>query len=191
MLCVMAVGAMAQTAKMVPASEIQKTWVVTGDRTKALWPAPKPVDTSMYKDATDGVAAVITASHAGCIDKEMPAALFDNDKNTKYCTHFPTPWIQYQFPADVKPQICAYSLRTANDAASRDPKAWTLSGSNDGVNWTEIDSRKNVKWFQRYELKLFKLKNPVQYTTYRLTIKANNGDAKDFQISEMELFVNK
>ena len=37
--------------------------------------------------------------------------------------------------------VVRYSLTSANDAPARDPKDFTLQGSNDGTTWTDLDSR--------------------------------------------------
>ena len=173
----------------VSAALIDRTWK-TDPKVDGTWPMPKPVDTSMYKDATDGVNGVITASTAGSNSKEEVGNLFDNNQKTKYCTPNATPWIQYQFPAGVKPSIVAYAFHTANDAAERDPKEWVLQGSNDGKEWTDIDAQKGVEFLSRFEVQLFKLKAAVSYQYYRLVVKANHG-GEHFQLSEIELFVNK
>lgn len=173
----------------VSAALIDKTWK-TDPKADGKWPMPKPVDTSMYKDATDGVKGIVTASTAGSNAKEEVGSLFDNDQKTKYCTPNATPWVQYQFPAGVKPSIVAYAFRTANDAAERDPKEWVLQGSDDGKEWKDIDAQKGVEFLSRFELKLFKLKAAVSYQYYRLVVKANHG-GEHFQLSEIELFVNK
>ena len=173
----------------VSAALIEKTWK-TDPKADGTWPMPKPVDTSMYKDATDGVKGVVTASTPGSNKKEEVVNLFDNNQNTKYCTPNATPWVQYQFPAGVKPSIVAYAFRTANDAAERDPKEWVLQGSDDGKEWKDIDAQKGVEFLSRFEIKLFKLKAAVSYQYYRLVVKANHG-GEHFQLSEIELFVNK
>lgn len=38
----------------------------------------------------------------------------------------------------------SYALATANDAVERDPTAWTISGSNDGVNFTVLDTQSGI-----------------------------------------------
>ncbi len=173
----------------VSAALIEKTWK-TDPKVDGTWPMPKPVDTSMYKDATDGVKGVITASTPGSNSKEEVGNLFDNDQKTKYCTPSATPWVQYQFPDGVKPSIVAYAFRTANDAAERDPKEWVLQGSDDGKEWKDIDAQKGIEFLSRFEIQLFKLKAAVSYQYYRLIVKANHG-GEHFQLSEIELFVNK
>ncbi|MBQ9445174.1 MAG: discoidin domain-containing protein [Victivallales bacterium] len=173
----------------VSAALIEKTWK-TDPKVDGTWPMPKPVDTSMYKDATDGVKGVVTASTAGSNSKEEVGNLFDNDQKTKYCTPSATPWVQYQVPDGVKPSIVAYAFRTANDAAERDPKEWVLQGSDDGKEWKDIDAQKGIEFLSRFEIQLFKLKAAVSYQYYRLIVKANHG-GEHFQLSEIELFVNK
>ena len=173
----------------VSAALIEKTWK-TDPKVDGTWPMPKPVDTSMYKDATDGVKGVVTASTPGSNKKEEVVNLFDNNQNTKYCTPNATPWVQYQFPDGVKPSIVAYAFRTANDAAERDPKEWVLQGSDDGKEWKDIDAQKGIEFLSRFEIQLFKLKAAVSYQYYRLIVKANHG-GEHFQLSEIELFVNK
>ena len=179
----------AMGTEYVSAGLIDKTWK-TDPKVDGTWPMPKPVDTSMYKDATDGVKGEITASTAPSAEKEGVTCLFDNDQRTKYCTPNATPWIQYKFPVGVKPSIVAYALRTANDAAERDPKEWVLQGSDDGKAWKDIDAQKGIEFISRYELQLFKLKAAASYQYYRLVVKANHG-GEHFQLSEIELFVNK
>jgi autotransporter-associated beta strand protein len=40
--------------------------------------------------------------------------------------------------------LSKYNLATANDAMERDPTGWTISGSNDGVNFTNLDVETNI-----------------------------------------------
>ncbi len=48
-------------------------------------------------------------------------------------------WLQFEF---AKPRrLFGYRWYTANDCADRDPSAWRLLGSNDGVSWVLLDAR--------------------------------------------------
>lgn len=38
-----------------------------------------------------------------------------------------------------------YTFATGNDRISRDPVSWVLSGSNDGSDWTVLDTRNDVE----------------------------------------------
>src|SRR5678815_4529916 len=61
---------------------------------------------------------------------ENSSKLIDNNINTKYLVPFTSPlWVIWKCAtADVAAQ---YTITSANDAATRDPKDWQLFGSND------------------------------------------------------------
>jgi autotransporter-associated beta strand protein len=48
-------------------------------------------------------------------------------------------WLRIDFPAAQR--ITSYNWATANDSPDRDPAAWRLQGSFDGVGWTDLDVR--------------------------------------------------
>ncbi|WP_207532093.1 PKD domain-containing protein [Desertivirga arenae] len=91
----------------------------------------------------------------------------------------------------------AYTFISGNDAPDRDPKSWTFEGSNDGVNWTVLDTKTNFMWEARPDLgepvtdpatsprqrrRIFHItSNATAYTYYRTQITANRGsDAVQF-----------
>ncbi|MCP4605811.1 MAG: hypothetical protein GY847_35705 [Proteobacteria bacterium] len=140
-------------------------------------------------DVTDGgTAGTITAFDDGDSPAdEKKEKAFDDKANTKWLTYghpttqeFPGDpvWIQFQFNSPKR--IIRYSLRTANDAEDRDPEVWELQASNDGTNWTAIDtivdgalpSARNTR-------KEFVCDSPsaegVSYTYYRLWITSRKG----------------
>src|SRR6478609_7460191 len=82
---------------------------------------------------TDTQASRITASAENNANGEGRVQAFDSNVNTKWLTFDYTGWIAYQlrWPAIVG----NYSITSANDFSGRDPVAWQLEGSNDGVNW--------------------------------------------------------
>ena len=66
--------------------------------------------------------------------------LFDGTYNTKYCAssgHMPF-WAIWRYPEAFA--AGRLLIATANDSAQhhRRPDDWTLSGSNDGINWTVL-----------------------------------------------------
>ena len=77
-----------------------------------------------------------------------------------------------------------YTLATANDSAPRDPKSWIVEGSLDGVNWVRLDSRQDVVWQSRFQMKVFDFENTVAYKQYRVQILTNWGDGTLMQLSE-------
>jgi hypothetical protein len=99
-------------------------------------------------------------------------------------------------------KIKLYAIGNANDSPSRDPKSWTVEGSNDGgATWTLMDSRTMTKNFfdqntdlgatsdgQKYKkLFYYPVANPTEYSMVRLNIFSNWGDGL-LQFSEFQLF---
>ncbi len=83
--------------------------------------------------------------------------------------------------------LTAYALTAANDEPGRDPRDWTLLGSNDGgKTWAELDRRVNQTFTERFQRRVFQLTNPAVCRIYRLQVDSiiNNGDYA--QLSEVE-----
>ena len=104
---------------------------------------------------------------------ETKEKLTDGDENTKWLAFAPTGWVAMQLAEPAA--VTKYSLTSANDAAERDPKNWTLQGSNDGSTWTDLDTRTNEVFADRYQRREFELTNTTVYAHYRLDITANSG----------------
>lgn len=116
---------------------------------------------------------------------------FDNDTGSKWLAFASSGWIQYQFPSGNKYCITKYTITSGNDAPERDPKDWTLKGSNDGTNWTTLDTRTNdANWTARNQTRSFYFSNNQHYEYYRLDISAVNG-ASILQLSEIEMMEAK
>lgn len=148
---------------------------------------PQAPPSGLNKDWT--LAASITVSKenpGGPNAGEGSLKLIDGDINSKFLIFdYPTDfWIQQNLPKQGV--VNSYTLTSGNDAASRDPKDWTLAGSNDGTNWTTIDSRTGETFAERNETKEYSFNSTTAYKHYRLSITANNGDGL-FQMSEWRL----
>jgi len=71
---------------------------------------------------------------------------------------------------------------------ARDPRDWQFQGSNDGTNWTTVDTRTGqASWPNRYQTISFTVASPGAYRYYRLNVTANNGDGST-QLSELAFF---
>lgn len=123
---------------------------------------------------------------------ESPLWVFDSNVNTKWLTANgqTTGWVQFEFLNDQAFAINSYAITSANDAADRDPKAWTLSGSNDGMTWTVVDTRSGESWVARFQRRTFKCTNTTAYRIYRLNVTQNNGSTNLMGFSELELIEN-
>ncbi|HZX05545.1 discoidin domain-containing protein, partial [Kribbella sp.] len=106
---------------------------------------------------------------------EAAANLKDQDPATKWLAKQPTGWVTYQL---AKPAaVVHYSLTSANDSPGRDPKDFTLQGSNDGSAWTDLDKRTAQRFDSRYITNSYTFKNTTAYRYYRLNVTANYGDS--------------
>ena len=113
----------------------------------------------------------------------------DGDPKTKWCVEHggkPLVW-QIALPAGKEVAVKSYSITSANDTPSRDPKEWTLEGSNDGQAWTTLDKRSGEPPFaKRREKKTYHFENATAYRFYRLVFTQNHGEAR-YQFGEIEL----
>jgi hypothetical protein len=119
---------------------------------------------------------------------EGAAKAFDNDITTKWLDKSATSWIRYKFPNEAKRVITRYTITSGNDEAPRDPKNWTLQGSDDGTIWSDLDTRTGELFAvtPRRETRTFNFTNSNAYKYYRLNITLNNGGAYT-QLSEIRL----
>lgn len=135
--------------------------------------------------ASGGTLTVSKENSGGPTAGEGSSKVVDNNFNSKFLTGFESPfWMQFQ--ANTPAVLAQYTLTSGNDATSRDPKTWTLAGSNDGTTWTELDARTNETFPSRRLTRVFYVNNTTAYTHYRINITANNGDG-NFQLTEWRL----
>ena len=118
---------------------------------------------------------------------ESIVQLFDNNSSTKWLDFSATSWVTTVFATPTV--LEAYSLTSANDMPERDPASWTLSGSNDGTNWTIIETRTGQTWSSRCLIRNFVLAAPSgAYTQFRFDLQASSGSIT--QLADLELFGN-
>ena len=117
----------------------------------------------------------------------------DNNVETKiYLGDWGGSWtMDFTFPSEKT--IKFYGIGSANDSPDRDPKTWTLKGSNDGQTWTTLDTRSLTKNFYdqaggKYkQMFYYSVADPKPYQYYRYELTANFGSSA-VQISEFQLF---
>lgn len=131
----------------------------------------------------------ITAQYEDSPVGEDVSKLVDKNSNTKFLSFNPSLWIIFKAPDYYIAN--SYSFVSGNDAAGRDPKRWTLEGSNNGVTWFLLDSRNNVTFEGRKQTKTFTIAdNTKAYKYYKLNILAI-GSGTTFQLSEWRLIGTK
>ncbi len=140
----------------------------------------------LKEDITDN-GGVITAQYT---NTSKPAenfpSLIDNNIATKYFINNRTSlWVQYK--STVPAIAVKYTITSANDVPTRDPRNWNLQGSNDSVSWVTLDTRTDETFETRALIKTYTFENTTPYLYYRLNITANNG-ATGTQFAEWEIY---
>lgn len=149
-----------------------------------------PQSVTPYFGIEQTLGAKISVSRdndGGPASREGSLKLIDFDYKTKLYMGSYTPqfWMQQELFAPAA--VNSYMLSTGDDAPDRDPKSWTLSGSNNAVDWTTVDTRTGEMFSQRSTYRIFDFTNTTPYKYYRLAVTQNNG-AGSFQLGEWRLF---
>jgi hypothetical protein len=116
------------------------------------------------------------------------ALAFDLNSNTKWIYAGVMGWLKYDLGHTETVQ--RYTLISA-DVAGRDPKDWQFQGSNDGVNWTTLDTRSGEVFALRLQQNSYTVASPGAYRYYRLNVTSNNGDSYNTAVAEFGLFAAK
>lgn len=97
-----------------------------------------------------------TASSEYSVDFAAAKA-FDNDAATRWSTvaGVTSGWIAYQFTAAV--EVLEYTIQASSVAGARSPKDWNLEWSDDGTNWTIVETREGYGTWATGEIKTFTL----------------------------------
>lgn len=118
---------------------------------------------------------------------ETAANALDGSALTKWLAKSPTASMQWTRPAGM---ATSYVITSGNDTPARDPKNWTLSGSNDGgTTWTVLDTRTAQSFAARSTPYTFAIATPASYATYKFDVTANNGDASLMQVQGVDLVI--
>lgn len=116
-----------------------------------------------------GLGGTVTGQFAGNGANEAVEKVVDKNTASKYLTFNAAPlWIMWQCNT---PQAAAqYALTSGNDSPERDPKDWTFEGSNNGTDWTVLDTRTGEDFSGRGMTKTYTFSNSTNYTYYRLNV---------------------
>ncbi|MCM3289893.1 discoidin domain-containing protein [Paenibacillus sp. MER 180] len=136
---------------------------------------------------TGDIQPIGKASASSFINRADPWKAFNRiqDVNGWTVNSSTNSWIMYEFP--TAKIIRKYSIKS--DAYPlRAPTSWTFEGSNDGVHFTVLDSRENIKPWTIYDTKSFEVTNNRYYKMYRVNIRANNSDTGATSIDQIEMF---
>ncbi len=158
-------------------------------------------DVTMPGDPIQGIPndGVSQNDDHGWPGNEAPNQAIDNQITTKYL-HFKgedVPTGIRVTPKSGPSVVTGIRLCTANDAIERDPVAWELSGSNNGIGGPytliakgPITDFAGGNWARRtWNTTPIAFENTVSYTSYQLMLSPvqNPGSANSMQIAEIEL----
>lgn len=133
-------------------------------------------------DITDKVVKI--TSRGENPPNEVTVNLIDGDVGSKWLDFNATSWIQFEFAQPEK--VVKYALTSANDFSTRDPREWTLEGSNNGSTWTVLDTVKRTSDFpERYHTIIFDFANDTAYKYYKLNI-TKIGSGSTMQLAEVQ-----
>ncbi|MET8676887.1 GH92 family glycosyl hydrolase [Streptomyces sp. NPDC004647] len=124
-------------------------------------------------NVTDKVTEV-RASGENTEGGEIKENLVDGEPDSKWLVFDKTAWLEFDLDASVT--VVRYALTSANDAGGRDPRDWTLQGSNDAEDWTSLDTREGESFEERHQTREFEFENATAYRHYRLAITRNAGE---------------
>ena len=129
----------------------------------------------------------VTASSGNSPGGEQAPNAIDNNPNTKYLNFDKADTgLTISTAGSI---VTGLGLTSANDAPERDPATFVLSGSVDGVNFTEIASGDVPAFGARFERQEVSFANDTAYNTYKLIFPTvvNPDAANSMQIAEVEL----
>src|SRR3954447_16447544 len=168
----------ADFATSFEASDAPPTYTNTSDASSGV-SGTKP---GLPGSVMDKVAAV--TANAENPPNEIANNLKDGDVNSKWLSFTSTGWAAYQLSSPVAVQ--RYQLASGNDAPGRDPQDWQFQGSNNGTDWTTLDTRTGQSFAGRFTANTYDFTNATAYSYYRLNITRNHGD-NIIQLSELVL----
>ena len=135
---------------------------------------------------TAGITDGVTVADSGNLGTGYEGwRAFDNNSDTRWGVNATSGILTVTLPAAKI--VSGYSIRARNDTYLIDsPKAWTFEGSNNGTNWTILDTQAGVTSWSMNERKEFAISSSAAYLYYRLNISSNQSGT-DTSISEVEL----
>src|SRR4051794_10148248 len=160
--------------------DAQPTWSDTAEKASGV---TGPEKSGIPGNVTDTVVAM-KASGENTNGGEVKENLVDGSSDSKWLTFASTGWVSLELRDPVT--VVRYALTSANDHAERDPRDWTLQGSNDGTSWTTLDTRSGETFAERFQTKVYDFANTTAYRFYKLDI-THNGSGNIVQLAELQL----
>lgn len=134
----------------------------------------------------DGVVSYSTAINSSSTGTNV----FDRNPGTRWLTakDNPTGFVQFQFTNNTSYVVKSYTIWTLSaHASSRSVKDFSLQGSNNGIDWTILDSQTDQTGWSDEESRDYSFDNDTAFSYFKFVITANNGSPY-VGLNELELF---
>lgn len=95
-------------------------------------------------------------------------------------------YLQLQLPSAKT--FVAYWMVSAYSVPLRAPRSWTIRGSNNGSDWTTIDTRTDITGWANSTPRVFEIQSPGSYLYYQINVTTNNGDVSYLAIGQLAYF---
>lgn len=83
--------------------------------------------------------------------------------------------------------VKCYSIVAIDMSPDQAPKSWLFQGSNDGLNWDDLDSQVNQTSWIYLSKRFYHISNVNSYTHYRVYITETNGSIYT-RVAELEMY---
>lgn len=117
---------------------------------------------------------------------DVAARAVDDNASTTWtsaATGYPQ-WLQYDLGSGISRVAAQYTVR--NYTGTYYPKAWTFQGSNDGSNWTTLDTQSGQTFTSGQQRAYNSFSNSTGFRYYRLSISSGNYSLA-VQVAEWEV----
>lgn len=115
-------------------------------------------------------SAVYVSSPSGHADALVGSV--DADPTTVWDVPDSGSGVIWQVELSAKRALSGYVLASAPDEPEKDPQNWTVSGSDDGRDWTALDTRSGETFPDRGTGRAFAFANSTAYSMYRIVFSA-------------------
>ncbi|MES0811296.1 hypothetical protein ABLO27_17555 [Roseibium sp. SCPC15] len=141
--------------------------------------------TNLKPSGTGNPVPVMTSNSApsGTVSSSNGSAsawqVFNRSEGKVVLSSSGTGWVQYRFPSAVV--IDAYMLQAPSDNSKNDdmPWQWNIEASNDGSNWSILDTQDAQDTWTSSEWRQYSFPNKTAFTHYRLSFTQGGGSLAD------------
>lgn len=139
---------------------------------------------STYSAAAKALDSVltVTATSEDTAGGNIGANAANVSVKSKWLSLTTTPTLTYFLASQTTAR--GYIITSSVDDPTRDPKSWTVQGSNNGSTWTTLDTQTLQVFDDRFQTKEYTIASPLPYQYYRLNVTANNGHASQMQLAK-------